>query len=306
MNKTAIYWGTFLIAIGALLLNRSMGWIVWDLSMLIKLWPLFLIFWGLSIIKFPDIIRKILVGLSAIFLALFLFAIFTGGWSFTKHNLFHWKHAVEREIDRESVERAVLVFDSNISRGKLNLEFGAGTFRINEATDKSIEANGDNFSINDHRDSNSASLINIDIDAPRNGWIDKTIKGAFDLDLKLNKGIEWYMNAEFGAADVNMDLSQFNVPQLNINSGAASVVLKLGTIAPSQAISIDCGASDIFIRIPTEAGCRIESNTVLSGRDFEGFIESESGYTTSNYNQSSNKIDIKLNGAISNFNIVKY
>ena len=306
MNKSAIYWGTFLISIGFLLLIKSLGAMTTDFQIFIRLWPLFLIFWGLSIIKFPEFLRKILIVLSAVFLALFLFAIFTNGWSFSKHHIFRWHDDMnyEKTIDKE--QKAVLIYDSTIKKASLNLDFGAGKFILVDTTSKAIEANGENFTLSDIRDSGKSSHVNINIDGSDDGKYKKEIRGAFNLNLKLNRQIEWYIDADFGAAEADIDLSPFFVPSLNINSGASSLKLTLGNASALQSVSIDCGASDIFIRIPKESGCRLYSNTFLSGRDYEGFTESDGGYVTGNYKEAANKIDIRLNGAISNFNIVKY
>ena len=60
MSKKQVYWGVFLITIGGFLLIHSFGMLNCDFSMFIRLWPMFFIFWGISLLKLPDLFKKIL------------------------------------------------------------------------------------------------------------------------------------------------------------------------------------------------------------------------------------------------------
>jgi len=309
MSKSSVYWGTFLITIGGLFLLRSLSLLDADLSIFIQLWPVFLILWGLSIIKFPDIVKNILAALSAILLALFIFTIFTQGWSFTKNNIFKWK----KHMDKDNIERVenyskekILYFDSTVTSAELNVHFGAGVLELGSTDENSIRINGSYFELDEDIMIGNTNRVVLSVSSPGDDVIMDRIKGEYSLEAWLSKGIEWYIDVSIGAADIDLDLSALNTPKVNIDCGACDMDLKLGTTALKQEISIDCGASDIKIKIPDEFGCRILADTFLSDEDFEGFEKKGDYWETVNIHKAEKIIDINLDGGVSSFKVVKY
>ncbi len=60
MNRKNIFWGLLLIAIGILLLLRTLNIVSFSVYDLIKLWPLILIWIGIGLIPMKDIFKIIL------------------------------------------------------------------------------------------------------------------------------------------------------------------------------------------------------------------------------------------------------
>jgi len=309
MNKSSVFWGTFLIMLGGLFLLRSINTLDSDFSIFIRLWPVFLIFWGLSIIHFPQIAKNILAGLSAVFLALFIFAIFSHGWSFTKTNIFRWQNNNKIDKDEQVYEfskQKVINFDTTVTAADLKINFGAGNLQIGNKDDNSILINGSDFNLEHENILGNSNRVALSVSSPGDDAILDRIQGEFGLEILLNRNIEWYIQSNVGAADVDFDFSELNTPKISVDCGASDIELKLGAIAKTQEIFIDCGASDIKIKIPELSGCRIIAETFLSDEDFDGFEKKGNVWQTKNIYHAGNIIDINLDGGVSSFKVIRY
>ncbi len=76
---------------------------------------------------------------------------------------------------------------------------------------------------------------------------------------------------DVGAAELNFDLSAFQVSEIDLDGGAAAIEIRLGEQMLPTNIKIDAAASAIVLKIPSSAACRIESSTVLSSKSFQEF-----------------------------------
>ena len=50
------------------------------------------------------------------------------------------------------------------------------------------------------------------------------------MTIKLNPKPDWDIKVDVGAADVELDLSLFKIRKLDIDGGASSIDLRLGTL----------------------------------------------------------------------------
>jgi predicted membrane protein len=305
MRKSTIYWGTFLITIGTLLLINKFNTIDTDFTVFISLWPLFLIFWGLSIIHFPEHIRKILTFLSALFLALFIFAIITNGLRITKKHIFHWTqhHSSEMVEYSKKVEHNL---GPKVKTADLNINFGVGILQIMPSDDSLFTVDDGYFNLDRNDIPGNDSKIEFNISSTADKHIIDRIDDDDKMKIFLPQYIDWYIDANIGATDADFNLSGLRTPHVKIDCGACDLNIKLGNLCETQELDINCGASDISIFIPKDAGCRIVSDVFLSDIDYEGFINHNDSWQTPNYTNAENKIEINLNGGVSDFNIRRY
>lgn len=306
MRKSTIFWGCFLIVLGGLLLINKYYTIESGFTDFISLWPLFLIFWGLSIIKFPEIIRNFLTFLSAVFLALFIFAVITNGLRITKEHIFHWEfHHSKKEKYLEKTKTVNRYFKSNIKSASLKINFGAGELNVRNTDNNSFKVDADYFDFDEGSTPGNQDRIDLEISSA-----DENIINHLGHDREMNMFLPstpvWYIELNAGAADMNIDLSKLKVPHLKINCGASDLSLTLGNTASIQHIDINCGASDVQIRIPKNSGCQIITNTFLSDKNFQDFTENDGTWVTTNYSTAHNKIDLNIDGGVSDLNVERY
>jgi hypothetical protein len=236
---------------------------------------------------------------------LFVFAIITNGLRITKTHIFHLTHHHSREFVDYSKTTEYMI-GGNIKSADLNINFGVGDLIINEAGDSILRMKGGYFDIKQNSIPGDDSKLEFNISTSTDEHIIEKIDNEGEMSISIPKHIDWYIDANIGATDADFDFSMLRTPHIKIKCGVCDFNIKLGNLSETQEIEIDCGASDISILIPEEAGCRIVSNIFLSDIDFDGFMGSNNIWKTPNYTSAKNKIEINLEGVISDLNIRRY
>lgn len=318
MEKRNLFWGVLLVAIGALFILDNLDLINFSFSALVGLWPLLLVVWGISLLPMkPE--YKTVIGLLIVFGALV--------YASTNEKETWWEHKFMNKFDNarthfnknhdndaeDSEEDTFYTFqfdeelDSKITNAKLVMDVAAGKFRIEEpSADHLIDFEaysnigpyvGNVVSNGDHAD------INISME-------DSFIKNGTNRNratAKLNPDIVWDLNFNIGAADFRGDFENFKVSNVDIDGGASSIKIKLGSLQKETHIKLDAGAASIKFDIPQNAGCKVNSESFLVDMDFEGFTKTENGeFISNNYNESEQKITIDIDAAISQLTIRRY
>lgn len=312
MERSKLFWGVFLIFAGLLIVLARLDILDYEFSNVIGLWPMFLIFWGLSLFKLPEYIRYAITVLSAVFLAIFLYAVITSGFrvAFDKLLLFD-KPAVERILNESigelSEAETVVAYDSTYHKGNLNVKFAAGSFNLFSSTAHTFRINGNSYNYDfDTLNHSKAKGIDLTISSPAGKWQKGKDSDKFYVDLAIGKGLIWDMVFNFGACVAEIDLTNISYNQLEINSGAASIDLKLGNSDVSQKVVINSGASSFNILIPSDSFCKLKSKTVLSTENLNKFIKRGDYYILNDKTDGASVIEIELKGAVSEFNIMLF
>ncbi len=220
MKSRQLSWGFFLITIGALFLLTKYEIIKTDFSFVWNIWPFIFIIWGGIIIFKNSLIRPILSAIAGIYFAVMLYGIIANIFS-----NFDWYIADYTEIQRTDSED----FNDSIKYAELEFNSGAGAFEITEPDEKLIygESHG---SWADYKleTSRNDSTCYIDFHLSNNTFNLPSGKIKNHLTIKLNEKPIWDMNFNFGAAKAKFDLSYYKVRNIQINTGASNVILKLG------------------------------------------------------------------------------
>jgi len=316
MKNRNVFWGALLVAIGVLFILDNMDLINFSFSAFVSLWPLLLVAWGISILPVKSVYKTVAS------LALVLFALIYG----TTSERSYWEDKVRDRIDHrihyqndqddndyESDEETYYTFqfdeemDSKITNAKLSMDVAAGKFRM-EGTSKDHIIDFEAYSNFGPYTSNMVTNgehadINI-------GFDEAVIKGGNNRNratVKLNPKVEWDLALNIGAADFRGDYRDFKINSIDIDGGASAINIKLGEKQEKTHIKLDAGAASIKIYIPESAGCKIITDSFLVDKQFDGFKKVESGeYLSNNYEESSQKIYIDLDAAISQLTVRRY
>ena len=299
MKSGKMFWGFFLLALGALLLltkyeviHASFGF-VWDV------WPLIFVFWGAMVIFRHSLVRPIISALFGIFLALLIFGIIENGF---------FEFNCGDDSDGKYSEVYNTNYNPNIKYAQLELNDGAGTFSIVKTTDKLVEgkANGSFAEYNfDTSTDDSTAYVNFHLDK-RNG---NFFRGKFrnHLDLSLNPNPIWDMIFNIGASKGKIDLSEYKVKNVDFHTGASNLHMKLGDKFNNTDVNVEMGVTELTIDIPKNSGCSVHGDMVMIARSFQGFVKKESNsYETDNFNIAQNKVIINVHGGVSSFTINRY
>ncbi|NVN94623.1 MAG: hypothetical protein HXX18_04990 [Bacteroidetes bacterium] len=300
MKYKNIFWGIVLIAFGIMIILKNMDIVHFNWFAILQLWPLLLVIWGISLIPVKDYIKFIL-SLVALIVGVLLINYYQCSNSFC----WNWKYSDDRANWKE--QKIEEDYDSTITQALLKLDAVAGDFNISATTEKLIafESKGNIGDYDLQTSTNdSAKIVKIGIESNvvkiNSNHNNNTTK------LALNSNPIWDLDLEAGASNVNFDLTAFKIRNIDFDGGASSIKLKIGNKQPIVNIKIEAGASSIKIYIPSNSGCELEGDNVLSSKQLAGFEKTNDKYRTTDFDKCSNKIYISLDAAISSINVERY
>ncbi|MCX6305200.1 MAG: DUF5668 domain-containing protein [Bacteroidetes bacterium] len=312
MKYRHVFWAFILIAIGILFMLNNFGVLEFGFRTLWSLWPLILILWGISILPIKDGIKIIaLVSVLALTVIFFNRIADRSSW-FHFHN-FRGFSDKDWEDDEDSTstynyqpQNLSVPYDSLTNRGELKLEAAAGNFNLQGGTSDFLTFNktGDigNYSITTTNE-NGRKQINLSLEKT---GVRHTVNEN-KVEIKLNEKPSWNLDFDIGAAEILMDLRDYKIDTTNIDAGASSIDIKIGSRNPLTVMTFNAGASSIKVDIPKESGCQIKSESFMISKEFDGFTKKGDGiYQTDNFNTGRNKIFLTIKTAISKIEINRY
>lgn len=299
MKNGQMFWGFFLVTLGALFLLVKYDFVTGSFSFVWDLWPLIFVFWGALVIFKGTMAKPFINAVFGIFLALMIFGfIYSVVWGFD---------CVYDENDNYS-EKYSQDLDSSVKYANLRLDSGAGYFTINDTTYNLIDAKSYgmfsdydfNYDVIDSTGNLDIQLQSHDIKLFRN-------KLKNHLDMKLSTKPIWDFEFNVGASKNRFDLSNYKVRDLVIKTGATSTKVKLGDKYENTNVDIEMGAASLTLDIPQNVGCRIETDLALVAKNFQDFNKMGDGiYQTSNYDGNKKQMTITIKGGVSSFNVYRY
>jgi len=301
MNFKNAFWGILFIGIGSLFLLKNLDIIYFSWWDIWHLWPVLLVFIGISVLPVKAGIKILLSVITIAIAAAILISNPT--WSHRWPFQIHWESAKDRPIENQRIFEE---YDAEIKEAELDFDAAAGEFEISGTTtnlfefEKSGNLGKYMYSIKDLDDRKEISIS-----------LEKGISGSLrlknEVKILLNNEPVWDLNIDVGAADINMDLSDFKIRKVTIDGGASAIDLILGDLFDYTEVDIDAGASSIEIDVPETIACEVKSEAVLSSRNLEGFNKVSSGtYVTDNFSEAKKNIVINIDVAVSSIHVRRY
>lgn len=311
MKGKNLFWGGILITLGTLFILRNTGIFYFNWLSLIRLWPIMLVFFGITLLPLRNSIKLIL---SIITIAALFVVLLKGNTEWDRDNNYSW--SINDRFDRikgnNDYESDIAnqyfyeLYSNKIEEATLNIEAIAGDFNLKDESDYLFEFTQDGnigpYIFSSHERGSHTTLRLRLRDDTRNFR-----RLVNDVDLKLHLEPIWNFDIESGAAKIRLDLRKFKIQEIAISGGASSVNIKLGDLFNSTHVYIHSGASSITLSIPEESGCEINTTTFLTSRNFDGFDKIDKGYyQTSNYDDAKNKIRINIEAAVTSLKVRRY
>lgn len=314
--------GLILVLIGTAILLANFGYLQFHWWNFFRLWPIFLIIGGVNLVlshnKSPwATILKIAVVIFG--LGLILFGNFGDRYDFWPHR---WNHVTVNDNDDDGDDDDTTSsgtqkfavngtfnepYAAGIKVARLNVSGGAVGYKLSDTTGQLFSAQTDDNS--NHylfATSTDDSVRVVDFKMKnRNGF-------HFDSDknnviFKLNPKPEWEIYVETGASGLDFDLEKFKVRELQLHGGAAGFKVKMGEPLGLTDIDVETGVAGVDIYIPRDAACSIETDSGLSGNDYEDIPQvSDDHYQTQGYDAAKTKFHIHISGGLSGFHVKRY
>lgn len=334
-NYSKIVLGVILIALGFIFLANNYDWFNLDISFqsVAKWWPILLIVAGLGV--FLDSERRVSNPLTVLAISFTIpLAIFAAASnSFKKvtrnaqFNLSPDEDDYERNesynsdeakagrsgFDRNGVRTQNFNVENQIGIERAKLDFGGGaaeffleTTKNNLFEAKTVLGKG-SYKLESDKSGNE---VEIDFDMTDSG---KNIKFSeekgFDnkVYLMLNPAVLWDVKMGIGAGDLNFDFSKFRVENLKVETGAASVKIRLSELVNESNVNVQSGVASVNLEVPKGVGCGIDLDGAMNSKNFSGFNKiGNDRWETDNFDSATKKIYIDLDSGLTSLNISRY
>jgi cytochrome c oxidase subunit IV len=296
-----VFWGLLLILIGGLALVGNFGLATIEWSNLWRLWPLFIVAAGLSILSFKNIIWKIISVILSVVAVAAIAWVLLGGFK-----------QIGVSIDTlKNYNETIQIASGEIKSAEVSLDAGASEVYISTADQIGIATAGltSNFATLEKTSSVSGSIQKVDFSMKtENKWFNNWV-GSYrnKWDIKLTRNLPLSLNVNAGACDADIDLSDAKLNMVDIDMGASDLTLKLGKNQSLANVTIDSGASSILVRVPTESGVKLVTEGGLSSKELADLkLSSDKTYESNNYDSAISKINITAKIGVSSFTIERY
>jgi hypothetical protein len=173
----------------------------------------------------------------------------------------------------------------------LRISYGAGRLQIGPGLEGGNLLEGDFSGGVSHQSSQANGTWRLNLSMP-------TIFGPFLQSLywrfRLNCGVPLEIEAEIGAAESTIDLSDLQVKSFRLSTGASSTSITLPAKAGLCKCVVKAGLAAVTIRIPEGVAARIQANAGLGevNVDRNKFSKDKSRFESANYEQAVNKVDL--------------
>jgi len=313
MKYRHIFWAIVLISIGVLFILNNFGVLDFGWRALWSLWPLILIFWGISILPIKDWMKITGLVLVMAFTIIFFDRLTQHApwYFFHDDDEIYWGNDGEDDdSDMKTYnykdQDLKVPYDSSSRKGVLRLIAAAGNFTLQGITSDFLgfSKRGDigNYSLTT-ADNNSIKTIDLTMEK---GRIRNSVKEN-KVDIRLTDKIPWDLDFDIGAAEILLDLREYIIDTVNIDAGASSITFKIGEKNQKTHLIFNAGAASISVEIPKTSGCQVISESFMVTKDFKGFEKKSNGlYETPGYSSSKNKITITVKTALSKISINRY
>ena len=266
-KQNNLFLGGLLVAFGSLFLAYNYDLFDFDYSFrqIARFWPVLLILGGIAVLLNER--RSIYNPVTALMVA---FAIPLGIYSFASSGVEKiktelndelnfdfeqedWKDELKDEFGQEHIEQDFSIpLELEVTEAKLKISGGAGEFDLKKSEEFLFEAKT-SLDFGGYKMSEEKTGNSHDIEFEMKGK-----KGNFNMGehkkneviLGLSTKPVWDIELGIGAGELDFDLSDFNVKNLDIKTGAADIDVKLGELNQNTEVKVESGVASVSLEIP--------------------------------------------------------
>lgn len=267
MRKSRIFWAVVLVGAGFLLLANNLGLL--NINVWRLFWPSFLVILGIW----------------------FLVGTVSGTSDFVME---------EGSVELGDAESAAITV--KYGAGRLELDASAGEGKLVSGS----FANGLDAQVR-----MTGSAMNVVLQPDRQAFPEVFFPGnwvggkGLHWDFGLSKSIPLDLVFETGAADARLDLTELQVKNLVLKTGASSTEVKLPVGAGTTYFKVEAGAASLVISVPEGVAARVESEAGLASVsvDQERFPKVNGIYQSADFEEAQNKVDIRIETGMASIEI---
>lgn len=182
-------------------------------------------------------------------------------------------------------------------RARLRIQHGAGRLDVGAGAEGEDLLVGDLHSEFDIRTRRDGDLLDVKLSMQNQFFPFFWLPGhSLDWILQLNPDVLLALDFETGAGEARINLSDLQVTDVRLKSGASSTNLTLPANAGETRVKVEAGAASVNIRVPDGVAARVRMDGALSSLnvDQRRFLRDGGVYQSSDYHSSTNKAEIHI------------
>lgn len=254
------FWSLLLLTLGIIFLGAEFNyWGYEKVNQLWQFWPLLLIFAGLGLLT-----RGLKYAWLIMIVAYFLVGLFVYGAIFTEFDIFKTKEGVRIERSEQEIR---VDFRDSTEEQLVNLTTGAIKLIISGVTDNLVDGHLSSDMMTSSvatSFTNNRAKTEIKTDNYKNFWF-SGFRPKNEMKLSFNPDIPLALNLNIGAADANLDLSNYTMKSFDMEAGASNLNLRLGNVMSDDfLLKFKTGASAIKVEVPANYNVKVTSDSALT------------------------------------------
>jgi hypothetical protein len=278
MSLGRVVFAVILIAFGALMLAGNLGWISWDFVLsLWQLWPLILVIIGIELLlgRRHAVLAAVLILVVVVAGGAFAWYGWSNegwGWSGARQTVTTIQGSNAAGITSAAATLKIGASDITIRGGDIPRTLqGTWTSHGTPSFTQSVE--GAAYTAQFTQNSGGGVFIF----GPRRESLEITLATGTG---GLAAGLPWDLRLDTGASSSTIDLTTITLRSLAINSGAASVDVKVGpSVIDNATVVIKGGAGSYSLKLSSTLDLRVRTKTGLSSNNFStGFTKEGDTY----------------------------
>ncbi len=298
MKSGYLFRGVLLVIAGALLLMANFGYLKptfwWQL---IQLWPVMLIALGIRMIgKDIPYVDYLVILLIFGVIGYAAWGSYTGTAAGPKETI-RFKQQWTDGIDE---------MDLTVNFGDGSLIMGSGdTDLILGDLDYYADQPGWDFELEGNRGTLEISQEEFPSGSISMPWVNRQGR-RWSLDL--HREPIWSINMNSGACDIKADLRDISIRDMEINTGASNVEVRMGELVEDCDVVIKAGASNIKLYFPERTSVKINLSGALSSDNLEeiGFEKNGDTYYSPFYGETEFNYEVDISVGVSNVDVLFY
>lgn len=203
------------------------------------------------------------------------------------------------------MEQAFSVLLEGASSARIKLDHGAGRLDIRSGAEAGALLNGTSDQPVDVHSRLEGSRLEVKLKMDPQFWM--WIPGdSLDWELRLQKGLPLVLDIDNGASTSYLDLSDLQVSELDLDTGASTTEIVLPANAGMTRADIDTGASTLKLTVPAGVAASIQIKSGLStiNVDEARFPRLAGGlYRSPDYESATNRAEIVIDSGVGTITI---
>ena len=206
---------------------------------------------------------------------------------------------------RGAVEEDVAVPLEGATEASIRIDHGAGRLRLTSMLGGADLVQGHFVGGVRTSGQRSGDRLDLSLRSRPGGWHAGAREGGLEWNVSINRQVPVTLELNTGASDTDLDLTDLQVKELAVSTGASKSVVRLPT-SGRYAVRIKGGAASIRLQVPVHVAARIESHGGLSNVEVDErrFPRSGEEWRSTDFDTAERRADIRLDVGAAKVEIV--